>query len=181
MFRALSTRLTAAIGQRVQSARRAVTETLRPSGVAAGFVADLFRTREELLAENAALRQQLIVASRKVNKPLFRGWERGLLVALASRMRAWRDAIFLVTPNTVLRWHREGFRLLWKHKTKRKGPRKSRLSSETVELIRTIARDNRTWGAERIRGELLKLGIRIAKRTIQQHILAVRPPGDGQS
>jgi transposase InsO family protein len=56
-----------------------VTEMLRPSGVAAGFVADMFRTRDELLAENAALRQQLIVASRKIKKPEFRGQERGLL------------------------------------------------------------------------------------------------------
>ncbi len=77
-----------AIGRPVARARRALTEKLRPSGVAAGFVADMFRTRDELLAENAALRQQLVVASRKTKKPEFRAWERGLLVAVASRMRA---------------------------------------------------------------------------------------------
>jgi putative transposase len=146
-----------------------------------GFGADLFRTRDELLAENAALRQQLIVASRKVKKPQFRPLERGLLVVLASRFRTWREAVLLVKPDTVLRWHREGFRLLWKHKTRAKRPRQSRLEQTTIELIRSMARDNRTWGAERMRGELLKLGIRVSKRTIQRHILVVRPPGDGQN
>lgn len=160
--------------------RRGVAETLRPSGVAVGLTADLFRTTDELLAENAALQQQLIVASRKVKKPDFRPLERGLLVALASRFRTWRQTVLLVKPDTVLRWHREGFRLLWKHKTRPKGPRKSRLDQETIDLIRSMARDNGTWGAERIRGELLKLDIRVSKRTIQRRILAVRPPGDGQ-
>ena len=73
------------------------------------------------------------------------------------------------------------FRLLWKHKSKPRRKRKSRLAPETIALIQSMARYNRTWGAERIRGELLKLGIRVAKRSIQRHILAVRPPGDGQS
>src|SRR5690606_5852980 len=137
--------------------------------------------RNELLTENAALRQQLIVASRKVKKPHFRPLERGLLVVLASRFRTWRETVLLVKPDTVLRWHREGFRLFWKKRTRSKHPRKLRLDRETVELIQSMARDNRTWGAERIRGELLKLGLRVAKRTIQRHIVAVRPPGDGRS
>ena len=89
--------------------------------------------------------------------------------------------MLLVKPDTVLRWHREGFRLFWKKRTRSKHPRKLRLDRETVELIQSMARDNRTWGAERIRGELLKLGLRVAKRTIQRHIVAVRPPGDGRS
>ncbi len=90
---ALADRLKAAIGGRVESARRALTETLRPKGVATGFASDLFRTRDELLAENAALRQQFIVASRKVKKPAFRPLERAVLVALASRVSTWRDAV----------------------------------------------------------------------------------------
>ncbi len=181
MLRVLATRVQAAIGRRIEHVRRALAETVRPSGVATGFGADLFRTRDELLAENAALRQQLIVASRKVEKPKFRPLERSLLVALASRLPAWREAVLLVKPDTVLRWHREGFRLLWKHRTRPKKSQKSRLDQGTIELIRRLAAENRSWGAERIRGELLKLGIQVSKRTIQRHILAMRPPGDGQS
>jgi transposase InsO family protein len=145
-----------------------------------GFVQDVFRSPDELRAENAALRQQLIVASRRVKRPVLRPWERGLLVVLASRLRNWRNTILLVKPETVVRWHQEGFRLFWKRKSKAMKPHKPRIATDTVELIRRMAVENRTWGAERIRGELLKLGIRVAKRTIQQHIRAVRPPGDGQ-
>ena len=159
----------------------AAREALRPVPMGSGFVADLFRSRNELLAENAMLGQQLIAAKRKVKQPEFRPLERGLMVVLSSMVRNWQNAVLLVKPDTVLRWHREGFRLLWKRKSKATKPRQPRISAETIELIRQMAVQNKTWGAERIRGELLKLGIRVAKRTIQRHILAVRPPGDGQS
>ncbi len=163
------------------TARTAVREALRPAPMVTGFVADVFRSRDELLAENAMLRQQLIVAKRRVKQPAFRPLERCLIVALSSVVKRWQSAILLVKPDTVLRWHREGFRLLWKRKSKPTKQRQPRISAETIELIRDMAVRNKTWGAERIRGELLKLGIRVAKRTIQRHILAVRPPGDGQS
>jgi len=158
-----------------------VREAFRPAPSAAGLLRDLFRTRDELVAENAALRQQLIVASRHVKRPALRSWERALLVVLASRLRNWQNTILLVKPETVLRWHREGFRLFWTRKSRASKSRHPRIAPDTVELIRRMATDNRTWGAERIRGELLKLGIRIAKRTIQRHIHAARPPGDRQS
>jgi Integrase core domain len=148
--------------------------------VVSGLVHDLFRSREELLAENALLRQQLIVSSRTVMQPKFRPLERGLVVAVSSVVKSWQNAILLVKPDTVLRWHREGFRLLWKRKSKATKLRQPRISAETIALIRDMAARNKTWGAERIRGELLKLGIRVAKRTIQRHIRAARPPGDGQ-
>ena len=177
VFAVLAARLQAAATR----AAAAVRETLRPAPMVSGFVADLFRSRNELLAENAMLRQQLIVASRKVKQPKFRPFERSLVVALSSVVKNWQNAVLLVQPDTVLRWHREGFRLLWKRKSRSTKPRQPRISTETIALIRDMAARNRTWGAERIRGELLKLGIRVAKRTIQRHILAVRPPGDGQS
>jgi transposase InsO family protein len=105
----------------------------------------------------------------------------GLMVGLSSMVRNWQSAVLLVKPDTVLRWHREGFRLLWRRKSKATKKPQLRISAETIELIRDMAARNKTWGAERIRGELLKLGICVAKRTIQRHMLAVRPPGDGQS
>jgi len=66
-----------------------------------------------------------------------------------------------VKPETVLRWHREGFRLFWKRRSKATKERESRISAEATDLIRDMATRNKLWGAERIRGELLKLGIRI--------------------
>jgi hypothetical protein len=77
-------------------------------------------------------------------------------------------------PETLLPWHRELFRLFWKHKSKVHA-RKPRLSSETISLIKQMAANNRLWGAEGIRGELLKLGIRVSKRTIQKYMKHARP------
>jgi len=90
-----------------------------------------------------------------------------LLVLLARTVRTWKQALFIVQPDTLLRWHRQGFQLYWKYKS-RAASTKPRISPETVALIKEMARDNRLWGAERIRGELLKLGLRVCKRTIQK-------------
>jgi len=152
--------------------------TPRPCGVARGLLADLVRTKGQLLAENAFLRQQLLVAARRVKKPQFRASERALLVTLAAMFSHWRDALVMVKPDTLLRWHREGFRLWWKWRSRRKPPGTSRLAPEVVHLIRRMAIENRLWGAERIRGELLKLGIAVAKRTVQRYLSKARitPP-----
>src|ERR1019366_7521340 len=162
---------------------RALRDACRPSGVTGGIIADLTRSRAELITENALLRQQLIVALRAVKPPAFRVHERGLLVLLASLHRQWRHALLLVKPETLLRWHREGFRLFWRRKSRSRGPREPRVAPGVVALIHDMATENRLWGAERIRGELLKLGIRVAKRTIQRCMRGARPPGKhgGQS
>ena len=86
----------------------------RPFPLVGGLVGDMTRSRSELIAENALLRQQLIVASRATKRPVFLGHERGLLVLLARFVPLWRSALLLVKPETVLRWHREGFRLWWR-------------------------------------------------------------------
>jgi putative transposase len=87
-------------------------------------------------------------------------------------------ALVIVQPDTVLRWHRELFRWVWRRKPrpKRRSGRQP-LSDDIVALIKRMARNNRTWGAERIRGELLKLGIRVSKSTIQKYIHDTRKPG----
>jgi len=148
-----------------------------------GFIGDLARTRPQLLAENAMLRQQLIVASRAVKRPQLRAHERGLLVVLASLLPRWRDALLLVKPDTILRWHREGFRLRWRWRSRHPSTAKPKIAPEVVELIRRMAAENVLWGAERIRGELRKLGIRVAQRTIQKYLRGARSPAPhrGQS
>src|SRR5450432_4749955 len=70
--------------------------------------------------------------------------------------------------------------MFWRWRTRYQQPPQTRISIETIELIRRMARENRLWGAERIRGELLKLGIRVAKRTVQRYMRRPRPRGDGQ-
>ena len=141
----------------------------------AGTGADLLRSRAQLLAENALLRHQLIVLRRSVTRPAIRPADRAFLVLLASRVGAWRHALLVVQPDTLLRWHRAGFRSFWRW-TSRPGPGRPPLPAETVALIRQMAAENPLWGAERIRGELAKLGLRVAKRTIQAYLRGSRPP-----
>jgi hypothetical protein len=122
-----------------------------------------------LTAENALLRQQLALLQRQAKRPQLTPADRFSLLCLARVVKTWRQALLIVQPDTLPRWHREGFRLFWKLKSK--GERQhERISSETIELIRQMARENRLWGAERTRGELLKLGIHVATRMIQRYM-----------
>lgn len=84
----------------------------------------------------------------------------------------------LVKPETILRWHRQGFRLFWRAKSRR-GQCRPRVAAETIALVKQMATENRLWGAERIRGELLKLGIRVSKRTVQKYMRGARPTTSG--
>jgi transposase InsO family protein len=143
----------------------------------AGLVADLLRGRSALVADNALLRQQLVVAERKLaGRVRWAPWQR-FTMGLAARIApAWRSATLLVRPATILRWHRAGFREFWRRRSRPGG----RPPSAHASLIRQMAATNTRWGAERIRGELLKLGIRVAKRTVQRYMRRSKPHGDGQ-
>src|SRR3954469_5694488 len=159
----------------VDAARARVARWTRPApiAVAVGAAADATRSRSDLLLENALLRHQVVVLGRAVARPRLTATDRGLLVLLASRLRTWAEALVIVRPETVLRWHRQGFRRFWRRKS---APRTTtaRIPAETVTLIRRLAAENRLWGADRIRGELLKLGVRVSKRTIQKYMQPVR-------
>ena len=133
----------------------------------ASTLSDINRSRTDLIVENAMLRQQRIVLNRQVKRPQLNQRDRILLVILARCTRFWQQTLHIVQPDTLLRWHRELFRLYWRRKSRM---RKPRISHETIALIKKMAKENRLWGAERIRGELLKLGIRVSKRTIQSYI-----------
>jgi putative transposase len=146
-----------------------------PCPLAAGLATDAVRSRRDLLLENALLRQQVLILNRSVKRPALTPLDRGLLVLLASRLRSWASALLIVRPETVLRWHRQGFRLFWRRKSASRS-RPSPLATDTIELITQMARDNPLWGAERIRGELLKLGIRVSKRTVQKYLRQAVPP-----
>ena len=129
------------------------------------------------MLENALLRQQLIVLKRQVKRPALTWRDRALLVLLASKLRMWKEALVIVQPDTVLRWHRELFCRVWRRRSRHKGKKgRQPLADDIVALIKSMARDNRTWGAERIRGELLKLGVKVSKSTIQRYMNQVRHP-----
>jgi transposase InsO family protein len=147
-------------------------------GMVGGAVADATRSKSELMLENALLRQQLIVLGRQVKRPQLSWRERGIMVLLASKLRGWKEALFIVQPETLLRWHRDWFRWVWRRKSKPKqrGGRPP-LPGRVVQLIRRMARENPLWGAERIRGELLKLRLGVAKSSIQKYTPGRRATG----
>ena len=138
-----------------------------------GILSDMTGRRVDLIAENALLRQQLIVLRRQVKRPQLTPGDRVRLVLLARCTQFWQQALHIVQPDTLLRWHRDLFRRYWRRRS-RKGKRRSRIPPETLVLIRQMAKENLLWGAERIRGELLKLDIEVSKRTIQKYMAKVR-------
>jgi len=153
------------LGRRFWSRFAPLPAVVEPLKVAA----DLFcRSRGELVLENAALRHQLGVLRRRSPKPRLRPGDRMRLLLAAALLPVWRQAVLIVQPETILRWHRSGYRLFWRHRCRSRNRR--RLDAGTIDLIRDMTKHNRLWGAERIRGELLKLGIRVAKRTIQKYM-----------
>ena len=129
------------------------------------------RPRQDLVLENLLLRHQLAVLTRPTRtrpRARLRSWDK-LLWILARRFCAgWREHLAIVTPATVVRWHRHGWRLLWRWKSRSRGGR-PHLTPEIRDLIATMSRENRLWGTEWIRGELLKLGIVVSNRSIRRY------------
>jgi putative transposase len=159
--------------------RRRLLAATRPASapLVAGALADLARNKPALVAENALLRHQLAILRRGVKRPRCTRADRAILLLLASCVRTWRSALLIVQPDTLLRWHRQLFRGYWHRRSQAAAPaHRPPLAPETVALIREMAAANHLWGAERIRGELLKLDIRVAKSTIQRYLRETRPP-----
>ncbi len=139
-----------------------------------------FAWRARLEAENLILRQQLIVLRRQRPKRLrLVKIDRLPLVWLYRLYPALLDALVIVQPETVIRWHRRGFRAYWRWKSRQVGGR-PRIDSEIRALIRRINRENPLWGAPRIHGELLMLGIEVAESTVGRYMVRRRrPPSQG--
>ncbi len=166
----------------VRSAAVALWGLLAPHldpGVPTGVALDAARPRRELVLENALLRQQIIILRRKNPTPRATTAERFRLLVLAALVPSWRRVLVVVQPETLLRWHRQGFPLLWRRRSRHRA-KQPRVAPETVNLIREMAVGNPLWGAERIRGELLKLDVRISKRTVQKYMRGARPRRSGQ-
>ncbi len=110
-----------------------------------GAIADVTMTKAALVAENVLFRQQLIVLRRQVTRPALTPRDRVLLVLLARLVHSWQAALLIVQPDTLLRWHRQGYRLIWRVKSTT-AMKRPQVSEETVALIKRMAAENRLWG-----------------------------------
>ena len=125
------------------------------------------RTRADLAMENLALRQQLATLRPKARRPNLGNAGRAFWLLLSRLWSRWSEVLVIVKPDTVARWHRAGFRLFWRWKSRSRNPTEGDISPEVKALIRKMLKDN-GWGAPRIHGELLKLGIDIGERSVSR-------------
>ncbi len=132
--------------------------------------------RARLAAENAALRHQLTVFQRSTRHPKLRRGDRIFWVWLSTLWGGWRDALLIVQPETVVKWHRQGFKLYWRWKSAGGTIGRPTLDGEVRELIRQMSSANPLWGAPRIRSALHLLGIDVAQRTVAKDMVRDRTP-----
>ena len=130
--------------------------------------AALFKSRQNLILENLALRQQLDVQQRSIRRPKIKNIDRIFWVWLSRIWDHWRSSLIIVKPPTVIGWHKKGFNLYWKWKSGRVG--RPTIDWELIKLIRRLQKDNSTWSAQRIQGELTKLGYDVCDNTVEKYM-----------
>jgi putative transposase len=136
-----------------------------------GWLVSAFSSREDLVLENLALRRQLLALHAQRPRPRLTAWHKLFWVGLRALWSGWRKPLVLVTPRTVVNWHRAGFRLYWTWiaRVRRLGGREC-VSKEIRLLIFRMVAENATCGAPRIHGELLKLGFDVSERSVSRWI-----------
>jgi transposase InsO family protein len=140
------------------------------------FVADMFKSRRRLEAENLFLRHQLNIALRRaLPRPRLYGSDRALLVWITGIWPNLLDLSQVVKPETILRWHRFGFKAFWRWKSRNRAGR-PKIDRGLRDLIRRMCRENPLWGAPRIHGELLMLGFNVAQSTVSKYMMRRRKP-----
>jgi hypothetical protein len=150
-----------------------MVETLK---TALGTLLSLFQSRSRLQVEILVLRQQLIVLRRTAPKRVrLRALDRLLFVLLYRLWPGVLDSIAVIQPDTIVRWHRRGFRALWRWKSRRRLGRPG-IAKDVRDLICEISRANPLWGAPRVHGELLKLGIDVSQSTVAKYMARTRRP-----
>src|SRR5712692_612525 len=144
---------------------------LHTIGLLLASILRLFRTRRSLLLENLALRQQLAVLKRKHPRPRLVATDRLFWVLARRFWSGWKQALILVSPETVVRWHRSGFALYWRAISRaRQVIGRKWIPKEVRDLIFRMVAENPTRGAPRIHGELLMLGFDVSERTVSRWI-----------
>jgi len=142
----------------------------------AAFVHSLFKSRRQLTLENLALRQQLAMLKPSVKRPRVSLVDRLFWVLFSKYVHGWRSMLHTLHPDTVVRWHREGFRRYWNWKSRRHRVGRPPVDKEIRKLIRQMQSANVGWGAPRIHGELLKLGIYISQATVSKYMVRQKKP-----
>ena len=134
-----------------------------------GILVRLFRSRQSLLMENLALRQQLVVFKRHNSRPRLAVFDKLFWVFLRRLWSSWKSALIVVSPDTVVRWHRAGFQVYWRFLSGVRKPIGRRpVPKEIRELIFKMVAENPTWRAPRIHGELIMLGFDISERSVSR-------------
>ena len=144
-------------------------------GILLGTLRSAVRTHRALALENLALRQQLTVWKARQPRPRLTEMDRLFWVLLSRLWTSWRHSLQVVRPETVVDWHRQGFKRYWAWKSRHRSGRPT-IGTELRELIRRMSRANPLWGAPRIHGELLKLGLTVSQATVSKYMLGPRHP-----
>ncbi len=140
------------------------------------FLRSLLRTQTELAAENLALRQQLAILEHNSKRPRLRKPDRIFWAWLSRLWPNWRSALLVVQPETVVRWHQQGFKLYWRWKSRSRKPGRPKIDAEIRELIRRMSLENPFWGTPRIQSELRLLGYEASKATVDKYKIRRRKP-----
>jgi putative transposase len=136
----------------------------------------LLKSRSSLVTENLALRQQLVILRRNTSRPGLRNRDRLFWVVLSHLWRDWRSILVIVKPETVIKWHRQGFKCYWRWKSRAGRVGRPRIDLEIRNLIRCMSHENPTWGVPRIMAELHLLGYKVAESTVAKYRVRNRKP-----
>jgi hypothetical protein len=140
------------------------------------FLFSSFRSRAAIQIEILALRHQLNVLNRSAKRPRLSAMDRWFWAWLYATWADWRTALVFVKPETVVGWHRKGFRLFWTWKSRRDRRRRSTVDNETRQLVRRMSRENPLGAAPKIHGELLELGIEISESSLSKYLIRRKGP-----
>jgi len=142
------------------------------------WLGSFLRSRHNLALEIIALRQQLVVL-RRTRRPRLQPSDRLFWVLLRRVWPQWTKSLLIVKPETVIGWHRQAFRLYWRFRSRSKKVGRPTTSDEIRTIVAKMADENPTWGAPRIHGELLKLGVQVSERTVSRYLCRLRRNGSG--
>ena len=140
------------------------------------LIRGLLLDQVELAVENLALRQQLSVLSEQKRRPRLRTRDRIFWAWLSRFWSNWRSVLVIVQPQTVVRWHQQGFKLYWRWKSRAKKPGRPKIDAEIRKLIRRMSRENMSWGVPRIQSELALLGHTVSEATVSKYRIRKHNP-----
>lgn len=134
-------------------------------------LAAIFKSKSQLVAENLCLRKQLVVLKRRQARPRLRDADRRFWVLVCHWFSDWSNCLIVVKSDTVIRWHRKGWKAYWRWRSSRsKTSGRKQTDPELRALLRRIARENLLWGQRRIQAELARLGFRVCARTVAKYM-----------